>query len=77
MLGASQHKIKAPATHEHTTLADAHAALEESWTGGGEAAAEEEVEEEEEGGGEAEANDNNEDVDGCKDCESDSNGYQV
>jgi len=72
MLGASQHKIKAPATHEHTTLADAHAALEESWTGGGEAAAEEEVEEEEEGGGEAEANDNNEDVDGCKDCESDS-----
>ena len=77
MSRASQTNATAPAgTHEHTTLADAHAALEESWTGGGEAPEEEEVQsEEEEGGGEAEANDNDEDdddEDGDSDSDDDS-----
>ena len=71
MSRASQAKAKAPAgTHEHTTLADAHAALEESWNGGGEAAEEEEVESEEEGGGGAEASDTDEDVDDEEDGDS-------
>ena len=73
MSRASQTNATAPAgTHEHTTLADAHAALEESWTGGGEAPEEEEVQSEEEGGGEAEANDSDEDVDDEEDGDSDS-----